>query len=66
MSVEVMLWNRDKKHRCPNCHAVTITMEKPQEKTLYTCCKCSMQFSSDPGHETRVVGLMCEECLGLA
>lgn len=41
-------WNRDKPHRCPNCHAVAVDMEKPKSWRVYTCCRCGTRFTRWP------------------
>ncbi|MEU8740536.1 hypothetical protein AB0K62_13535 [Streptomyces halstedii] len=41
-------WNTDKPHRCPDCHAVAIDMEKPKSYRVYTCCRCGTRFTRWP------------------
>jgi ribosomal protein L37AE/L43A len=58
---DVVMWNADKPHRCPSCHASTVTIERPRERVVYTCCRCGTRFSSDPNNETETAGVMCAE-----
>lgn len=57
----IVIWNGDKPHRCPKCHAVTVTTEKPRQYVVYTCCLCGTNFSSDPYLEKEIVGIACSE-----
>jgi hypothetical protein len=41
-------WNDDKKHRCPDCHAVAVDMERPSSWKVYTCCRCGTLFTRWP------------------
>ena len=45
---QVVPWNRDKPHRCPECHAVAIGMERPSRRKVYTCCQCGVRFARWP------------------
>lgn len=42
---QVMHWNEDKPHRCPQCHVVAIDMEKPSKWRVYECCSCGTWFA---------------------
>lgn len=56
-------WNEDKKHRCPQCHAVTVDMERPKSTRVYTCCRCESRFTRWPRLALlmRNAGVMCSE-----
>lgn len=41
-------WNADKPHRCPECHAVAIDMERPSRWKSYRCCRCGIRFARSP------------------
>ncbi|MEU9615916.1 hypothetical protein AB0D56_30805 [Streptomyces sp. NPDC048209] len=59
----VARWNVDKPHRCPDCHAVAVDMEKPKKWRVYTCCRCGTQFTRWP-HLVFVLpnaGIRCSE-----
>lgn len=43
----VLEWNRDKPHRCPACHAITLPTA-PSPWRVYTCCTCAAWFSGFP------------------
>ncbi len=43
----VMKWNDDKKHRCPECHAVTME-QRPSSWAVYMCCRCGREFARWP------------------
>lgn len=45
---DVLAWNADKPHRCPACHAVTVTAERPRPWRVYTCCRCGARFAGWP------------------
>lgn len=45
---DVLVWNDDKKHRCPHCHAVAVDMEKVRSLAVYECCRCHVRFSRFP------------------
>jgi len=41
-------WNFDKPHRCPDCHAIAIDLERPKPWRIYTCCRCGTRFTRWP------------------
>lgn len=43
----VMEWNYDKKHRCPQCHAVTDPDHKSKWKVV-ECHRCTSEFTRWP------------------
>lgn len=45
---DVLAWNADKPHRCPACHASTVTAERPRWWRIYTCCHCPARFTRWP------------------
>lgn len=44
----VTSWNHDKPHRCPGCHAVAVSAERPRRTRIYTCCQCGTRFARWP------------------
>lgn len=44
----VLRWNTDKPHRCPDCHAVAVSIETPRSWRVYTCCRCATRFTRWP------------------
>lgn len=44
-----MTWNRDKPHRCPECHAIAVATERPKGGRIYRCCTCGQRFAKWPG-----------------
>ena len=44
----VLLWNADKPHRCPDCHASTVTVEDFCWWKVYNCCMCGVYISRFP------------------
>ena len=59
----VIRWNTDKPHRCPDCHAVAVDMERPSKWRVYTCCRCATRFTRWPSLALvlRHVGIRCSE-----
>lgn len=55
-------WNHDKPHRCPACHAIAISGERPTWWRVYTCCRCHVQFTRWPRLAPLLpqVGTRCE------
>jgi len=47
-SGEVQRWNSDKPHRCPECHAVAVDLERPSRWKVYECCMCHALFARWP------------------
>lgn len=43
----IMRWNTDKKHRCPNCHAIPEVGDIKSWRT-YVCCGCFTSFTRWP------------------
>jgi hypothetical protein len=41
-------WNFDKPHRCPECHAIAVDLERPKSWRIYTCCRCTTRFTRWP------------------
>ncbi|WP_330173032.1 hypothetical protein OG875_05135 [Streptomyces sp. NBC_01498] len=56
-------WNHDKPHRCPNCHAVAVSLERPKWWRIYTCCRCDARFTRWPrlAPVLNDAGVMCRE-----
>ncbi|MGW4270833.1 hypothetical protein ACWEGQ_00345 [Streptomyces seoulensis] len=44
----VLRWNVDKPHRCPTCHTIAISRERPKSWRIYTCCQCRTRFTRWP------------------
>lgn len=44
--MKVLQWNTDKKHRCPQCHAIAVLGPKSWE--VYECCRCGVRFTRWP------------------
>lgn len=45
---DVQRWNHDKPHRCPECHAIAVGVERPRWWRIYTCCRCAARFTRWP------------------
>jgi hypothetical protein len=61
--MKVLKWNEDKKHRCPECHAVTIDTQKPSKWKVYQCCRCGTVFCARPRLADLLpfAGVVCSE-----
>jgi hypothetical protein len=59
----VARWNADKKHRCPSCHSVAVSTERPSRWRVYTCCRCATRFTRWPRLWRLLpdTGICCEE-----
>lgn len=59
----VQRWEWDKPHRCPECYAVAIDLERPKSYKIYTCCQCSARFTRWPRLERWLpdVGVRCQQ-----
>lgn len=56
-----VLWNVSKPHRCPECHAIAVDMERPSRWRVYTCCQCNTRFARWPrlARVLRDAGIRC-------
>lgn len=63
--MRVLKWNEDKRHRCPECHAVTIDTARPSRWKVYQCCRCGTVFCAFPRLADLLpfAGVACSECL---
>lgn len=46
--MRVVRWNFDKPHRCPACHAIAVSVERPKSWRVYQCCQCRTRFTRWP------------------
>lgn len=56
----VLPQNRDKPHRCPECHAIT-DPDRKSNRAVVACCRCGAEFTRHP-RLARILPKLGEVC----
>ena len=58
---DILGYNQDKPHRCPECHAVT-DKDHHAKRGVVECCRCGAWFTWQPRHRVLpFLGVVCDE-----